>query len=140
MANTALPKRRPNGTIMPGHSLNPSGRPRVVQEIQELARSAAPAAFAKIVGLLDSADERTALAASQEVLNRAYGKPMQQVQSEVRQINMGSLLALAMKEKNKGEAALPIIDMQAEPVQSANEVQVQQEPGAENDATDPVEW
>jgi hypothetical protein len=139
MAGTTLPKRRPNGTIMPGYSLNATGRPRVVQEIRELALSAAPAAFARVVALVDSADERTALAASQEILNRAYGKPMQSVQADVRKTDMAALYALAMKENSKRQATLPVIDVQAEPVPSANEVQVQQEPPSGEDNQD-VEW
>lgn len=141
---STLPKRRPNGTLMPGTSLNPSGRPRVVQEIQELARSAAPAAFARVVALVDSLDERTALAASQEILNRAYGKPVMQVQSDVRKVDLTSLFALAAKrmaeragaDNRLNETALPIIDVEAEPVSSADEVQ--HEPSREEN--DPIEW
>ena len=39
----------------------------------------APAAFEGICELIDSNDERIALAASQEILNRAYGRPVQAV-------------------------------------------------------------
>jgi hypothetical protein len=51
MTDNALPKRRPDGTILPGNALNPTGRPRIVQEIRDMARGAAPAAFARVVAL-----------------------------------------------------------------------------------------
>ena len=60
-----------------GQSGNPGGRPKAVVEIRDLARQHGRAAFERIVGLMHSADERVALTASQEVLNRAYGKPPQ---------------------------------------------------------------
>lgn len=141
MADTALLRRRPNGTIMPGSALNPTGRPRIVQEIQELARTAAPAAFEKIVALIGSPDERIALAASTEILNRAYGKPVMSVQSDVRKFDMSSLFALVAKEitEQRGTVkaeTLPIIDVEAEPVSLADEEQ--QKPP--QDDKEPVEW
>jgi hypothetical protein len=51
-----------------------------MQEITDLARQRAPEAFARIVELTANEDPRVALAASQEVLNRAYGKPRQALQ------------------------------------------------------------
>jgi hypothetical protein len=139
MADRAFPKRRPNGTVLPGTALNPSGRPRIVQEIQELARSAAPAAFARVVALVNSDDERIALAASQEILNRAYGKPVMQVNSDVRRLDISSLWATTMQAINErqrqAEAAAPaalsenkIVDLEAtelEPVQPIQDVQTE---------------
>lgn len=60
-----------------GQSGNPGGRPKVVTAIKELAQQHGESAFQRIIGLMASDDERVALAASQEVLNRAYGKPVQ---------------------------------------------------------------
>lgn len=134
MADSTLPKRRPNGTIMPGNALNPTGRPRIVREIQTLARSAAPDAFAKVVALSNSKDERVALAASQEILNRAFGKPLTSVQSDVRKLDMAKLWAMSLEAMSKGEAgtgagaepaaicesaALPIIDLTADETETA---------------------
>lgn len=65
-----------------GKSGNPSGRPKVVNEIRDLARTHSPTAFERVVKLMGSQDERIALAASQEILNRAYGKPPQAVTGE----------------------------------------------------------
>jgi hypothetical protein len=134
MADSTPPKRRPNGTVLPGSALNPSGRPRIVQEIQELARSAAPAAFARVVALMNSDDERIALAASQEILNRAYGKPVMQVQSDVRRLDMSAVWASTMRALSEAGAEPPTIDVTA--AEPALEY-VQTEPPPNDD---PVEW
>lgn len=60
-----------------GQSGNPGGRPKAVAEIMTLARSHAPDAFQRVVSLVNDPDPRVSLAAAQEVLNRAYGKPPQ---------------------------------------------------------------
>jgi hypothetical protein len=155
MADRAL-RRRPNGTVLPGSTLNPSGRPRIVQEIQDMARSAAPAAFARVVALANSPDERVALAASQEILNRAYGKPLQQVNSDVRKLDVGQMWlagmqALHKRETETGQAAStapPTIDIPAdEPVPALPLIDIpadelvpeygQTEPLSDDD---PVDW
>lgn len=89
-----------SGQWAPGVSGNPSGRPAIVAEIRELARAEAPAAFKRICALVASADERTALAASQEILNRAYGKPTQSVDSTVKTFDLGALYVEALKIVN----------------------------------------
>ena len=60
-----------------GQSGNPGGRPKVVTAIRELAQQHGHRAFGRVLELVSSEDERVALAAAQEVLNRAYGKPIQ---------------------------------------------------------------
>jgi hypothetical protein len=62
-----------------GQSGNPSGRPKVIQELQALAREHSAHAFNRIIALVDHEDARVALAASQEILNRGFGKPPQAV-------------------------------------------------------------
>ena len=61
----------------PGQSGNPGGRPKENAEVKALARSHGKAALEKIVALMSSADERIALAASQTLLDRGFGKPTQ---------------------------------------------------------------
>lgn len=60
-----------------GQSGNPGGRPKAEKEVLEVARQHGPRAIAKLVMLSMSADERTALAACNSLLDRAYGKPKQ---------------------------------------------------------------
>lgn len=51
-----------------------SAAPRTGDDVRALARDAAVAALTRLAELADSEDERVALAASQELLNRAFGK------------------------------------------------------------------
>lgn len=60
-----------------GTSGNPSGRPKLIAEVVALARKNSVAAMQKMVDLMDCEDERIALAAATQVLDRAYGKPTQ---------------------------------------------------------------
>jgi Family of unknown function (DUF5681) len=62
-----------------GQSGNPGGRPKVIGEIQELARQHAPEAITEHARLATKAKNETArVAAIRELLDRAYGKPAQQ--------------------------------------------------------------
>lgn len=63
----------------PGQSGNPNGRPKVVTEIRDLARSKGKEAFERIVVLMDDDDPKVSMAAAKEVLDRAYGKPAQAI-------------------------------------------------------------
>ena len=62
----------------PGHSGNPGGRPKDENEVRNLARRHSRRALERLIELIDSVDQRVALAAAKEVLDRAYGKPKQQ--------------------------------------------------------------
>ena len=64
-----------------------AGRPRgavnkATAEVKALARKHSDAAFKKIISLLESIDERVALAAAQDIPNRAYGKPRHELSIE----------------------------------------------------------
>ncbi len=60
-----------------GKSGNPGGRPKEVAEVRELAKKHGPAAIKRLVKLMASENERTAVAACEAVLNRGYGRPPQ---------------------------------------------------------------
>lgn len=100
----------------PGQSGNPSGRPKVVGEIKALAREKAPAAFKKIVDLLQSDDERVVFVAAQEILNRAYGKPTQYVdvteRKDISDLTDAELAAIATASRDR------VIEAQARSTQS----------------------
>lgn len=74
--NNIAERNRKNG-FKPGQSGNPGGRPKGEREVVELARQAAPDAIAKLIELVGNADPRTAMAAANSVLDRAFGKPTQ---------------------------------------------------------------
>ena len=62
-----------------GQSGNPGGRPKEVAEVRELAKEHGPEAIERLVKLMASDNERTAVAACEAILNRGYGKPGQSV-------------------------------------------------------------
>jgi hypothetical protein len=96
--------RNERGHFLRGQSGNPSGRPRIVAAVQEMAREHGPRALARVVELIDSDDERIALAASQEILNRAYGRPLQSVETKSTDFSAMFLEALiSVNGAEKGE-------------------------------------
>jgi hypothetical protein len=95
-----LAEREANGRFLPGFTPNPSGRPKGAGAIRELARQYVPAALQKIAELVSSPDPRVALAASQEILNRVFGKPLQSVDNEIRKFDMAQLYLAASKIAN----------------------------------------
>ncbi len=62
-----------------GKSGNPGGRPKEVAEVRELAKKHGPAAIKRLVKLMASDNERTAVSACEALLNRGYGRPPQSV-------------------------------------------------------------
>ena len=60
-----------------GKSGNPGGRPKVTAAVRELARDHGAKAIERLVELMASENERTAVAACEAVLNRGYGRPAQ---------------------------------------------------------------
>lgn len=106
-------ERDARGRLQPGFTLNPGGRPKIVEEIRQLARQHAPDAFKRVCELVGSDDERTALAAAQEILNRAYGRPMQAIEQKVEHIDIRQLYLQATQLVNGHNAKLvecPVID------------------------------
>ena len=64
-----------------GQSGNPGGRPKVLAEVQELARQHAPSAIAELARLALKAKNETArIAAIRELLDRGYGRSRQAVE------------------------------------------------------------
>ena len=95
--------RREDGRFVPGISPNPSGRPKGAGAIRELAREYLPAALKKIGELIENPDPRVALAASQEIVNRVFGRPVQAVESEVRKLDLNALYLQALMAPLNGD-------------------------------------
>ena len=67
-----------------GHSGNPGGRPKVLGEVQELARQYAPKAIVELARLaLKAKNETVRIAAIRELLDRGYGRPRQAIEVSV---------------------------------------------------------
>lgn len=62
-----------------GKSGNPSGRPKIPQEVRDLARAASPRMLEVLVEIAEDEDNPPAarVSAASTVLDRAYGKPAQ---------------------------------------------------------------
>ena len=67
--------------FQPGESGNPGGRPKVANEVRELARAHTVDAIKKLAKIMNSkaSSDRDALAAANALLDRGYGKPAQDV-------------------------------------------------------------
>jgi len=63
----------------PGQSGNPSGRPKVDFEVRQLARGYGQEAIEKLVAIMRGDNPALAKAASEALLDRGYGKPVQSV-------------------------------------------------------------
>jgi len=67
-----------------GQSGNPGGRPKVLGEVQELARQHAPTVIVELARLALRAKSETArIAAIRELLDRGYGRPRQAMEVSV---------------------------------------------------------
>lgn len=71
-----------NGRFQPGVTGNPGGRPKMPEELKTRLRDLGPKAVETLEHLLESEQERIRLAAAQTLLDRAYGKPSQEVALE----------------------------------------------------------
>jgi hypothetical protein len=68
--------------FQPGKSGNPGGRPRVLEELRDLARRHTPDSITELARLAKKAKSETArIAAIRELLDRGYGKSTQYVGS-----------------------------------------------------------
>src|SRR3954447_16800963 len=68
------------GKILPGHSGNPTGRPKIWREFQEAMRERSPQAVAIVDRALKSRDAEERRWAAEKVLAYAWGRPPQRVQ------------------------------------------------------------
>ena len=64
-----------------GTSGNPGGRPRVLGDVQELARERSPEAINTLAAIMDDkkAPPAARVAAANSLLDRGYGKPTQPI-------------------------------------------------------------
>src|SRR5690242_662930 len=68
-----------------GQSGNPGGRPRVIKDLQELARQHCPAAINTLAEIMSDSRQPAAarVACASLLLDRGYGKPIAMVQAEL---------------------------------------------------------
>ena len=78
-----MANRKDNGRFAPGISGNPGGRPKLPAEMREIFQAKAPEAFEVLCKHLNAKDPRVAVAAATQILDRAYGRPVQQVDANI---------------------------------------------------------
>jgi|MudIll2142460700_1097286.scaffolds.fasta_scaffold183243_5 hypothetical protein len=73
-----------------GKSGNPGGRPKdpMVKKVRELALQACPRAIAKLIEIMENGEDRYSIQASNSLLDRGIGKPVQTTDNEAGQIKV----------------------------------------------------
>ena len=76
-----------------GISGNPGGRPKVLGDIQELARQRSPEAIDTLAKIMDDAKAPPAarVAAANSLLDRGYGKPSQPISQTLTKIDPSTM-------------------------------------------------
>ena len=93
--------RRPNGTMLPGHTPNPGGRPRTaIEELRARLLPRLPEFMDGLIELTKSSNEATRLAAIKEILDRLLGKPAVFVDATHTRADIGQLYLSALKRAN----------------------------------------
>lgn len=92
-------KRRPDGTILPGQTLNPAGRAKLPEAFKEKG----PEALARIVELMADGDPKTAIKAATWIAERIYGKAAQSIELEGESTNALIAALLTARAKDGGQ-------------------------------------
>jgi hypothetical protein len=81
--------------IQPGQALNPSGRPKIPAEVREAAMALTPEAIKTLGDIMrdPSAPPATRVTAADKILDRALGRPAQQVDVTTRKDKLDYSLA-----------------------------------------------
>src|SRR5262245_44110897 len=78
-----MANRTGRGQWQKGVSGNPTGRPKLPAEMKEMFQAKAPEAFEVLSRHLQSPDAKVAIAAATQILDRAYGRPVQSIDANI---------------------------------------------------------
>jgi hypothetical protein len=98
-----------------GKSGNPGGRPKIIKEIQELARDHCSDALKTLVDIHKNAKASPAarVSAAVAIIERGYGKPTQTINANVKQVDPATLsdselAALVADDGGEGASEAPV--------------------------------
>ena len=78
-----MANRTDKGRFAPGASGNPGGRPKLPGEMREMFQAKAPEAFEVLCKHLHATDPRVSVSAATQILDRAYGRPVQSIDANI---------------------------------------------------------
>ena len=93
--------RRPDGTMLPGHTPNPGGRPRTpIETARAQLMPQLPLFLERLAELTQSSNETIRLQALREILDRLLGKPPVAIDTTVAKVDIGQLYLSALRRAN----------------------------------------
>ena len=98
-----MSRRTGNGRFQKGESGNPGGRPKLPAEMREMFRVKAPEAFEVLSRHLQSPDAKVAIAAATQILDRAYGRPVQSIDANITEDPIRYIVELPKKSATTAE-------------------------------------
>ena len=99
-----------------GKSGNPGGRPKVLGELQELARNHAPEVIAELARLTLKARSETArIAAGRELLDRGFGRARQSMEVSLPEENIVRTMLDEIDARNRESERLRILGIWHQP-------------------------
>src|SRR5215208_5687738 len=84
------------------------GRKSIAEDVKEIARAATPRAIERQIELMESKDQNVALKATNSILDRAFGKPAQTLNTnvgrkDVLEYSIADLVAIACGRRIGGQ-------------------------------------
>lgn len=93
--------RDAKGRLLPGQrSINPNGRPPAIKDIKDAAKAHTRAALNTLISVMNNLDAPAAsrVTAAEAILNRGWGRPMQNIEARVDVTDLGTTAASVLME------------------------------------------